>query len=135
MDSPVFGRSNKCCFYEKRPTMIDLKLFNLESLPFDACTKLTGEYRSYCKSFEPTDMVTDLRSGKAHAVIYWYLSYIDRMFKLAAEKKEPYSFLDKFNDSNSHYFKDVFVSSCAKLDKIYFSRIKTNRLSEMVPKI
>lgn len=107
-----------------------IDMFPLNELPFDAYSKLLGTHKSMLKTFVPTNMHEDLKTGEANRLIYWYPRYVITLYDLALQG-EPYeTYLESFNPRNYWIFADIFAETTRKLDRLLYKKLNINERDE-----
>lgn len=76
------------------------------------------------------DWKSDLNSGKATPLVYWYPSYADFLYEIAMAGEDFRTFLTGFNHQNVLWFNRLFAEQADKLDKLAKKTLQLNHLNE-----
>lgn len=105
--------------------------YPLMELPFDAYCKVLDFYRDSLIDFIPSTMQEDLKSGKIHAIVYWYPRLIQKLYLFSYDGLDFRGYLDALNEQNPYLFEELFVDTVKKLDTLREKNIKLNVLEEI----
>lgn len=118
------ARQPRLAFYE----YWDVSQLPVGEMPFSAVNKALKDER-YLRKFKPTFYRENLLQGHLSALLYWYPSYIDLLFKMAIDGDYG-AFFKPFPFEIFEGFKYLFPEVCEMLDNILENKIRSNHLDE-----